>query len=73
MRVVFGVVLALFCLLLGCWVLVASHPSSEDREVQCLRQDLLHPKCLVVTASFFDMGAEFEDLVPPAVIPFQFS
>ena len=70
---VLGGMLAFFSLLLGCWVLVASHPSSGDREVQCLCQDLLHPKCLVVTDPVLDMGAEFEDLVPTSVVPFQFA
>ena len=65
--------LALFSLLLGCWVLVSRHPPLEDCVVQCLCQDLLNPKCLVVTASVLDLLPQGNDLLPPAVVPFQFA
>ena len=68
---VLGVVLALFSLLLGRRVLVSRHPPLEDCVVQCLCQDLLHAKCLVVTASVFDKGNQLFDLLPAASVPLQ--
>ena len=72
MWAVIGVVFALFSLLLGYWVLVSRHPSLEDCVVQCLCQDLLHPICLVVTASVFDKGNQLLDLLPASSVPLQF-
>ena len=71
MGMVFGVVLALFSLLLGRRVLVSRHPPLEDCVVECLCQDLLHPKCLVVTASLFDNGDQLLDLLPASSVPLQ--
>ena len=68
---VLGVVFAFFSLLLGRWVLVPRHPPLEDCVIQCLRQDLLHPKCLVVTASVFDKSDQLLDLLPAASVPLQ--
>ena len=71
MWVVLGGVFALLSLLLGCWVLVSRHLPLEDCVVQCLCQDLLHAKCLVVTASVFDKGNQLFDLLPAASVPLQ--
>ncbi len=72
MGVVLGVLFALFSLLLSRRVLVPTHLSLEDCIVQCLCQDLLHTKCLVVTASVLDALPQGNDLLPAAVVPLQF-
>ena len=67
----FGIVFALVSLLLGRWALLPRHLFLEDCVVLCVCQELLHMKCLLVTAYVFDEGNQLFDLLHASSVPFQ--